>query len=107
MSYQDLANTWTKPQVFAGGHRLRSLTTAQRDALTGSEAPASGDAIFNTTTGGPQVYGGSSFGWLDAGPQTGTVGTVTTAATTAAAEYGNGIQHFTKLTMTAFAVGTS
>src|SRR5688572_23358307 len=35
------------------------------------------------------------------------VGTVTTAATTAVVEYGNAIEHLTKLTMTNFAVGTS
>lgn len=35
------------------------------------------------------------------------VGTVTTAATTTAVEYGNGADHFTKLTLTNFAVGTS
>ena len=34
------------------------------------------------------------------------VGTVTTSATTTAEEYGNGIDHTTKLTLTAFAVGT-
>lgn len=35
------------------------------------------------------------------------VGTVTTAATTVAEEHGDGVEHLTKLTMTAFAVGTS
>jgi hypothetical protein len=35
------------------------------------------------------------------------VGTVTTAATTTAVEYGNAIEHLTKLTLTSFAVGTS
>lgn len=35
------------------------------------------------------------------------VGTVTTAATTVAEEHGDGVWHLTKLTMTAFAVGTS
>lgn len=35
------------------------------------------------------------------------VGTVTTSGTTVAEEYGNGISHITKLTLTAFAVGTS
>src|SRR5690242_18395147 len=34
------------------------------------------------------------------------VGTVTTSATTVAEEHGDAINHFTKLTMTAFAVGT-
>ena len=34
-------------------------------------------------------------------------GTVTTAATTTATEYGDGFWHITKLTMTAFAIGTS
>src|SRR5688572_1308268 len=35
------------------------------------------------------------------------VGTVTTAATTSAVEYGNGRDHFTVLTLTNFAIGTS
>lgn len=35
------------------------------------------------------------------------VGTVTTAATTVAEEHGDGLSHVTKLTFTAFAVGTS
>ena len=34
------------------------------------------------------------------------IGTVTTGATTVAEEHGDGIHHITKLTMTAFAVGT-
>jgi hypothetical protein len=34
-------------------------------------------------------------------------GTVTTSATTTAAEYGDGVNHVTKLTMTAFAMGNS
>jgi hypothetical protein len=38
----DLANTWLKPQSFGNtdhyGLRLNNLTTAQRDALTGSNA---------------------------------------------------------------------
>lgn len=38
---------------------------------------------------------------------TANVGTVTTAATTVATEYGNAIDHLTVLTMTNFAVGTS
>lgn len=38
---------------------------------------------------------------------TSNVGTVTTAATTTAEEHGDGVWHITKLTMTAFAIGTS
>lgn len=37
----------------------------------------------------------------------GNVGTVTTGATTVAEEHGDGVDHLTKLTLTAFAVGTS
>ncbi len=65
MSHTDLANVWEKPQSFRGldhyGLRLNNLTTAQRDALTGSGAPFAGAAIFNTTTGQPEFYDGSNW----------------------------------------------
>lgn len=44
--------------------RLKSLTTAQRDALT----PANGDKIYNSTTGTEQTYYGGQ--WNDAGTNT-------------------------------------
>ena len=42
---------------------LKSYTTTQRDALTS----ASGDVIYNSTVGNPQVYDGSSWNDLKAG----------------------------------------
>jgi hypothetical protein len=99
----DLANTWLKPQSFGNtdhyGLRLNNLTTAQRDALTGSNAAKAGAMIWNTTTGALELYNGTSWGPVG--------GTVTTAATTSAVEYGNAIDRMTVLTMTSFAVGTS
>jgi len=53
--------------------RLKSLTTAQRDALT----PANGDKIYNSTTGTEQTYYGGQ--WNDAG--TSTVANATDAIT--------------------------
>jgi hypothetical protein len=101
----DLALIWSKRQEFTGtdhpGLRLNNLTTTQRDALTGSGAAKSGDAIFNTTEGQINVYSGSV--WLPSG----TAGTVTTSSTTVAVESGNDVDHFTKLTMTSFLIGTS
>ena len=44
--------------------RLKSLTTAQRDALT----PVNGDKIYNSTTGTEQTYYGGQ--WNDAGTNT-------------------------------------
>ena len=106
----DLANIWTQRQEFGGvyhpGLRLQNLTTAQRDALTGSNAAKAGDAIFNTTTGLVNVYTGSA--WRAEGQAlTADVGTVATDATTSVVEYGNAIEHMTVLTMTNFAIGTS
>jgi hypothetical protein len=49
---------------------------------------------------GTQTFAGSAL-------TTANVGTVTTGATTVAEEHGDGFYHFTKLTLTAFAVGTS
>lgn len=106
MSNTDLANIWVKRQEMAGtdhpGWRLNNLTSTQRDALTGSNAAKAGDLIWNTTQGAINAYSGSAWGIVDVPA---TVGTVTTAATTAVEEYGNGIEHLTKLTMTAFALG--
>jgi len=63
--------TWTttaKWITFTGtdnyGLRIKSLTTAQRDALT----PTTGDAIINTTTGTVQTYYGGT--WNDNGTST-------------------------------------
>jgi hypothetical protein len=101
----DLTHAWRRRHEFVGtdhpGIRLNNLTTAQRDALTGSGAAKAGDSIFNTTTGLINTYTGSA--WLPDG----TSGTVTTAATTVAVESGNDVDHFTKLTMTGFVIGTS
>lgn len=98
----DLANVWNKPQSFLGtdhyGLRLNNLTTAQRDALTGSGAPKAGAMIYNTTLGAFEVYNGSSWG-----PAGGTVG----ASTVVANEYGAGVDRMTVLTLTSFAIGTS
>lgn len=101
----DSANLWMRRQEFDPrfadhpGWRLQNLTTTQRDALTGSGAAKAGDIIWNSTTGAVETYNGSSWG-------ASTPGTVTTASTTAVQEYGNGVDHVTKLTMTAFAMGT-
>lgn len=98
----DLANTWNKPQGFLGtdhyGLRLNNLTTAQRDALTGSGAAKAGAVIYNTTLGAWEVYNGSAWG-----PAGGTVG----ASTVVASEYGNGVDRLTVLTLTSFLIGTS
>jgi hypothetical protein len=103
--HRDIPIVWSKRHQFEGtdhpGLRLNNLTTTQRDALTGSGGAKAGDAIYNTTTGLINVYSGSA--WLPDG----TAGTVTTSATTAALESGSDVDHFTKLTMTAFAIGTS
>jgi hypothetical protein len=105
----DLANIWGKRQEFQNtdhpGWRLNNLTTTQRDALTGSGAAKAGDIIYNTTTGAVEAYNGS--GWDPVGGASGENGTVTTTATTAVEERGDDVYHYTKLTMTAFAVGTS
>ena len=74
--------------------------------IVGSTAivPARTDAA-QTFTGTQTFTGAVSI--ADGTVQTATnVGTVTTAATTAVIEYGNGVSHVTKLTMTNFAVGT-
>ena len=70
------------------------------------------DATGNATVAGTlAITGTSTFtGAISAvGGVTSTsgAGTVTTGATTVATELGDGINHVTKLTMTAFAVGTS
>lgn len=63
----DTINLFTRRQGFDtrfanhAGFRLQSLTTTQRDALTGEGAPAAGDIIFNSTTGGAEVYDGSAW----------------------------------------------
>lgn len=105
---QDLANIWRRRQQFEGtdhpGFRIQNLTTTQRDALTGDGAAKAGDAIWNTTQAAINVYDGSAWQIVDV-PSA--VGTVTTTATTAAEEYGNGIEHLTKLTMTAFNLGNT
>ncbi len=161
---RDLANVWSKPQSFEKsdhyGLRLNNLSTAQRDALTGSGAAQAGSMIWNTTTSAIEFYDGSNWsgvpvsvseaelGFIDgvtagtgaaskalvlnsgSGITTGvtlftatslasttstsankltatTVGTVTTGGTTVAVEHGDGIDHLTVLTCTAFAVGTA
>lgn len=102
-STDDLAMIWRQRREFAGtdhpGLRLNNLTTTQRDALTGSGAAKTGDLIFNTTTGTFEPYNGASWGPL-------TSGTVTTSATTSVMEYGDGVDHVTRLVLTSFAVGT-
>lgn len=107
MTQTDLANIWVKRQEMAStdhpGWRMNNLTTAQRDALTGSGAAKAGDLIWNTTQSALNSYDGSA--WQIVGVP-GSVGTVTTAATTAVEEYGNAINHFTKLTMTGSALAT-
>lgn len=108
MTQTDLANIWVKRQEMAStdhpGWRMNNLTTAQRDALTGSGAAKAGDLIWNTTQSALNSYDGSA--WQIVGVP-GSVGTVTTAATTAVEEYGNAINHFTKLTMTGFSLGNT
>ncbi len=103
--YHDLRGVWRKPQEMAStdhpGWRMNNLTTAQRDALTGEGAAKAGSVIFNTTTGAIDAYNGTA--WSEPAA----AGAVTTAATTVAQEGGNGVDRFTKLTMTSFAVGTS
>ncbi len=105
---QDLANIWRRRQQFEGtdhpGFRIQNLTTTQRDALTGDGAAKAGDAIWNTTQAAINCYDGSAWQIVDV-PSA--VGTVTTTATTAVEEYGNGIEHLTKLTMTAFNLGNT
>lgn len=100
--FTDIPNVWRYQQSFEGsdhyGLRLHNLTTAQRDALTGSGAPKAGSIIYNTTLGAFEVYNGSSWG-----PAGGTVG----ASTVVANEYGNGVSRMTVLTLSSFAVGTS
>lgn len=105
---QDLANIWRRRQQFEGtdhpGFRLQNLTTTQRDALTSEGAAKSGDFIWNTTQGALNAYDGSAWQIVDV-PSA--VGTVTTTSTTAVEEYGNGLEHLTKLTMTAFSLGNT
>jgi len=105
---QDLANIWRRRQQFEGtdhpGFRLQNLTTTQRDALTGDGAAKAGDKIWNTTQAALNIYDGSA--WQIVGVPS-SVGTVTTTATTAVEEYGSGIEHLTKLTMTAFSLGNT
>ena len=91
----DIPTQWRSPARFEG--ILPVYTTAQRDGL-GATIP--GHEIFNSDTGAREVYSGS--GW---GPPAS--GTVTTATTTTVEEMGDGINHLTKLTLTAFAVGTA
>lgn len=90
----DIPPPWRSPARFEG--ILQSYTTTERDGLGTTIA---GHAIWNSTTGAVETYSGSAWG-----PS---AGTVTTAATTVAEEQGDGFNHVTKLTMTAFAVGTS
>lgn len=104
----DLANVWRRRQQFEGtdhpGFRLQNLTTTQRNALTGDGAAKAGDNIWNTTQAAINVYDGAAWQVVNV-PST--VGTVTTTATTAVEEYGSGIDHFTKLTMTSFSLGNT
>jgi len=99
--YHDLRGVWRKRQEMAStdhpGWRMNNLTTTQRDALTGEGAAKAGDLIWNTTTGGLEPYNGSSWGAV-----AGTVG----ASTVVAEEFGSTVEHVTKLTLTAFAMGT-
>ena len=100
-SHEDLAQIWRRRREFMNadhpGLRLNNLTSTQRDALTGDGAAKAGDTIYNTTTEKVETYSGST--WAPG------AGTVTTAATTSAIEYDNGIDHITRLTLTAFSVG--
>ncbi len=95
MAHVDLANRWLKPQSFGGqdhyGLRLLNLTTTQRDALTGSGAPAAGSIIWNTTTNAVEYYDGSAWsgvpisvsqaelGFIDGASSTPTASKVTVA----------------------------
>lgn len=70
-----------------------------------AQGPVDNPVVTNLTATGNIDAAGSITG---ANALTATnVGTVTTAATTVAEEHGDGVEHTTKLTMTAFAVGTS
>lgn len=106
-THHDMRHVWRARQEMGGtdhpGWRLNNLTTTQRGALTGSGAAKAGDVIWNTTNNTLDAYNGTT--WESYGGFGGTVGTVTTAATTSVEEYGFGPHHFTKLTMTSFAVG--
>jgi hypothetical protein len=91
----DLEIIWSKRRGFTGadhpGLRLNNLTSTQRDALAGSGLAKAGDIIFNTTTGGAEVYDGSAWdamptvlsatemGYLDGASSTPTASKVTVA----------------------------
>ena len=70
-------------------------STAATIARTDAAQTLTGAQTFATSVTAPKLLTATS------------VGTVTTAATTVAEEHGDGVQHVTKLTMTAFAMGTS
>mgnify|MGYP003393000255 FL=1 len=72
-------------------------TPAQRRALALANLMGAGfvaPVVFGSVTSSSQLT-------------TTNVGTVTTSATTVAQEHGDGVVHITKLTLTAFAIGTS
>lgn len=90
------------------------LTPAQRRALCLANLFVAGDTV--TLPGTITFSGASIAAALVSGTTSITtpkfltatnVGTVTTSSTTVAEEHGDGVNHITKLTMTAFAVGTS
>lgn len=87
---------------YDGANRLRIKPDAALalGAITASSATVSGDVSAATATVSGAVTVGDSL--VSSGN-----GTVTTPATTAVEERGDSIFHYTKLTMTAFAMGTS
>jgi hypothetical protein len=91
--------------VAQSGSSVRTTATAIANTASaingtvGAVTPAAGSFTTLSATGAVTLASNVT--------NTSGAGTVTTAATTVAEEHGDGLEHVTKLTMTAFVIGTS
>lgn len=97
LKVKDLIINASKPG--AAGSALSTTELGYIDGLTPGTTTASKALVVGSSKNVDTL---TSAKWLTST----NVGTVTTGATTVAEEHGDGIWHYTKLTMTAFAVGT-
>jgi hypothetical protein len=91
------------------GSEIVAITQSGASVRTTATAIANTAAVFNGTVGAttPSTGAFTTISATSDITNSSGVGTVTTSSTTAVEERGDGIEHVTKLTMTAFAVGTS
>lgn len=90
------------------GNGTTTITNADQAAARTYTVPDAGaSAGFVMTEGTQTVNGSKTYSGTVAQKTATNVGTVTTGATTVAEEHGDGYDHTTKLTLTAFAIGTS